>query len=143
MAYVVDTTIFNKLVDGVIAMGDLPSNSQLMATHVQIDELNNTKDNERRAQLFLKFVAVGTKIVPTESFVWDVSRWDHGKWSDGVLFEKLKGALDLLNKAKPNNSHDALIAEVAIVNDYTLLTADLHLAEVTEKHGGNVSYFGT
>ncbi len=143
MAYVVDTNIFNKLVDGVIAMGDLPLDGQFMATHVQIDELNNTKDSERRAQLFLKFAEVGPTIAPTESFVWDVSRWDQGKWSDGVLFEKLKGDLDLLNKAKPSNSRDALIAEVAIVNDCTLLTADLDLAEVTKKHGGKVSYFRT
>ncbi|MEQ1534054.1 MAG: hypothetical protein HOO97_07225 [Sideroxydans sp.] len=44
MSYVVDTNIFNNLVDGVFRIEDLPSGGPFPATHVQIDELNNTKD---------------------------------------------------------------------------------------------------
>jgi len=143
MPYVVDTNIFNKLVDGAILAKDLPSDDSYIATHVQIDEINNTKDSERRAVLFLVFAEVRPRIVPTESFVFDVSRWDQGKWSDGVLFEKLKKALDTLNKSKSNNAKDILIAEVAIVNGYTLLTADRDLAKVVQNHGGQVVYFDT
>ena len=124
--------------DGTINVVDLPSDGPFVATHVQIDEINNITDRERRARLFLIFAEVRPEIVPTESFVWDVSRWDHGKWSDGVIFEKLKQDLDALNKSKPNNAEDVLIAEVAIVNGFTLLTSDRHLAEVVEKQGGKV-----
>ena len=141
MSYVVDTNIFNNLVDGVFRIEDLPSDSPFLATHVQIDELNNTKDAERRARLFLMFAEVRPQVVPTESFVWDVSRWDHGKWGDGILYEKLKQDLDALNKSKANNARDILIAEVAIVNEYTLLTADRDLATVVKKHGGKVVYY--
>jgi rRNA-processing protein FCF1 len=143
MSYVVDTNIFNKLVDGVFRIEDLPSDGPYLATHVQIDELNNTKDTERRARLFLMFAEVRPQVVPTESFVWDVSRWDHGKWGDGILYEKLKQDLDALNKSKANNARDILIAEVAIVNEYTLLTADRDLATVAKKHGGKVVYYET
>jgi len=143
MSYVVDTNIFNKLVDGVFRIEDLPSDGPYLATHVQIDELNNTKDAERRARLFLMFAEVRPQVVPTESFVWDVSRWDHGKWGDGILYEKLKHDLDALNKSKANNARDILIAEVAIANGYTLLTADRDLATIAEKHGGKVAYYET
>ena len=141
MPYVVDTNIFNKLVDGIIAPDDLPSDEPFVATHVQVDEINNTSDKERRAQLFLKFVELGPKIVPTESFALGVSRLGHGKLSDGVLFTKLKQDLDTMNKSKPNNVRDVLIAEVAILNGFTLLTADGDLCEVVKRHGGRVAYF--
>ena len=141
MPYVVDTNIFNKLVDGIINVNDLPADSPFVATHIQIDEINNTKDSERRVRLFLMFAEVRPEIVPTESFVWDVSRWDHGKWSDGVLFDKLKRDLDSLNKSKSNNTQDVLIAEVVIVNGFILLTSDRHLAQIVEKHGGKVVHF--
>jgi rRNA-processing protein FCF1 len=141
MSYVVDTNIINWLVDGSILLEDLPSNGQFLATHVQIDEVNKTRDEERRACLFLKFAEVSPQIVPTESFVFDVSRWDHGKWSDGVLFEKLKSSLDTLNNSKANNAKDALIGEVAVVNGYTLLTADTDLAQIVQAHGGKVQLF--
>lgn len=143
MSYVVDTNIFNKLVDGTINVTDLPADGSFVATHIQIDEINNTKDIERRARLFLMFAEMRPEIVPTESFVLDVSRWDHGKCSDGVLFEKLKQELDVMNKSKPNNVQDILIAEVAIVNGFTLLTSDRHLAEVVKRQGGKVVYFKT
>ena len=143
MSYVADTNIFNKLVDGILRIEDLPSDGPYFATHVQIDEINNTKDAERRARLFLMFAAVRPQMVPTESFVWDVSRWDYGKWGDGILYEKLKQDLDALNKSKTNNAMDILIAEVSIANGYTLLTADRDLATVTKNHGGKVAFYET
>lgn len=141
MAYVVDTNIFNKLIDGRVGIDELPSDAPYIATHVQIDELNNTKDSERRARLFLIFAEMRPQLVPTESAAWDVSRWDQAKWSDGALFEKIKQDLDTLNKSKANNVHDALIAEVAIANGFTLLTADHDLAKVSQDIGGKVELY--
>ena len=46
-----------------------------------------------------------------------------------------------MNKSKPNNLQDVLIAEVAIVNGFTLLTADGDLSEVVKHHGGMAAYF--
>jgi rRNA-processing protein FCF1 len=143
MKHVVDTNIFNKLVDGSLRPEDLPHGAEFVATHVQVDELNNTSNNERRARLFLKFAELALQLVPTESAVWDTSRWDHAKWGDGVTYQALKNELDAVNGGKVNNVSDALIAEVAMVNKFVLLTSDYHLAEVAKKHGANVVYFAT
>ncbi len=141
MQFVVDTCIINKLIDGKMNLNELPSNSSFYASHIQIDEINKTQDSERRTQLFLRFAEVSPKIIPTESSVWDVSRWDQAKFSDGVLYDNLKQSLDALNKSKPSNVNDALIAETAIVNEYTLLTSDKDLTKVAKKLRCNVLYF--
>lgn len=143
MQFVVDTCVINKLIDGKIKLNELPSNSSFFASHIQIDEINKTQDSERRAQLFLRFAEVSPKIIPTESLVWDVSRWDQAKFSDGVLYNSLKQSLDALNKSKPSNVNDALIAETAIVNEYTLLTSDKDLTKVAKNLGCKVVYFET
>ena len=59
------------------------------------------------------------------------------KWSDGRLFRSLKTRLDA-EKEKPNNTQDALIAEVAIVQKFTLVTSDRNLAEAAREHGAKV-----
>lgn len=140
MRYVVDTNIINWLVDGAIRPEKLPNDGQFVATHVQVDELNNTQDKERRAQLFLKFTATVDDVVPTESMVVGISRIGLSKISDGALYYSLKGALDNKRKRR-NNAQDALIAEVAIKNNYVLLTADRDLSEVAKHHGCTVKHF--
>lgn len=140
MTYVVDTCIFNKLVEGKLHLDDLPSDGRFAATHLQIDELNKTKNSERRAQLLLKFSQIAPTIIPTESVVFDISRFDQTRWSDGGTVRALKTDLDALNRGKPNNIQDALIAEVAIVNGFTLLTADYHLAKIGPQHGAHCKY---
>ena len=141
MKYVVDTCILNKLVDGVLAPDQLPTDGEFVASHIQIDELNRTKDEEKRAQLFLMFATTVEEVVPTETFVIGVSRIGHGKLSDGDLFERLRNELNQLNGEKRNNTMDALIAEIAINNGYTLLTADYHLHKVAKNNGCNVLYW--
>jgi predicted nucleic acid-binding protein len=138
MKYVVDTNIFNRLADGVDVLGRLPSDAQLIAAHIQIDEINSTRDKERRARLFLAFAHIKPTLLPTETAVWDVSRWNEAKWDEGSYFNAIKVALDLSNRSKSNNREDALIAEVALVNGYGFVTADRDLANVVQAHGGNV-----
>lgn len=91
-------------------------------------------------QLFLKLSELRPTLVPTETMVWDRTRWGQAKWSDGVRFTAIKDALDALNKSKPNNVNDALIAEVGMVNGHTLITSDRHLAEVVRQQGGAVKF---
>lgn len=142
MTCVVDTNIINKLIDGTLSTEDIPADAELVATHVQIDELKRTRDDQRKAKLLHRFKTLVDSVIPTESTVLGVSRLNYSKLSDGGLYEKLKTALDSRNKGKSNNAQDALIAEVAIANDHTLLTADYDLAEVAKDHGGKVRYFG-
>jgi hypothetical protein len=81
------------------------------------------------------------KLLPTQTLVLDVSRIDHAMMGDGKLFTSLRSELDSLSGKKKNNVRNALIAEVAIANGYTLLTADDDLRSATEKHGGKVIFF--
>lgn len=138
MKYVLDTNVFNRLLDGLFSLDKLPESLQFVATHLQIDEIKNTKNLSRRDSLLEVFVAVGPEMVDTESFVWEVSAWDQCKWSDEknyVQLDAIKADLDALNNNKVNNWQDALIAEVALINEFTLITDDRHLSQVARKHG--------
>lgn len=139
--YVVDTNIINWLVDGRLESNDLPNDGVFIVTHVQRDELTKTKDEKRRRQLLMMFDNTIEVEVPTESMVVGIWRVGLAKVSDGKLYDSLRNELAALNKGKPNNSYDALIAEVAIKNEWTLLTADGDLAKVAEQHGCKVRLY--
>jgi hypothetical protein len=139
--YVVDTCVFNWLADSVIQRSALPSGDGFAITHIQVDEINKTKDEERRARLLLVQASLHCKLLPTETLVMDISRLDHAKLGDGKLFTSLKLELDALNGGKKSNIRDALIAEAAIANGYTLLTADSDLKSAAEKHSGKVIFY--
>jgi rRNA-processing protein FCF1 len=141
MKYVVDTNIINRLVDGTIRIEELPTDGLFVASHVQIDEINRTKNPERRKKLLEKFAETVDEILPTESFVLDVSALDGAKLGDGGSYELLKTELDRRNRNKSNNSHDALIAEIAMNNGYVLLTADFDLYQVAYAHGIGTTYW--
>src|SRR5438094_123206 len=122
LACMFDTVVFNRILDGHLPAGDLVGRVVAFATHVQRDELANTPDPVRRAELQRVFshtvdAAIptdafvldvsrlgqarlgGERVVPTASAVWDVSRWDQGSWaSEDNVYSTLKGELDQLNK---------------------------------------------
>jgi hypothetical protein len=136
--YVVDTCVFNWLADAVLNRSDLPSDGGFAITHIQVDEINDTEDSERRARLLLMHASLRCELLPTQTFVSDVSRMDHAILGDGKLFSLLRARLDAVNGKKENNVRDALTAEAAIANGYTLLTADKDLASAAREHGGGV-----
>ena len=155
-----DTRAFNLMLDGPVAVEALKGRVRAYATHIQRDEINNTKDSERRAALLQVFSDVvaesvptdslvigvsrvvaarlgGERVVPTASAVWDVSRWDQASWgANDNLYSTLKADLDKLNKNKRNNVQDALIAKTSIKGLYVLITDDADLIEVTKRYGG-------
>ncbi len=155
-----DTRAFNLILDGLFPLESLKGRLTAYSTHIQRDEINNTKNPERRADLLQVFKDVvsesvptdslvlgvssigearlgGERVVPTESAVWGVSRWGEAKWTaNDNLFTPIKASLDTLNKGKRNNVQDALIAEASIKGDYLLVTDDVDLIEVTKRYGG-------
>jgi rRNA-processing protein FCF1 len=143
MKYVVDTSLINILVDGTVAINDLPSDGPFLASHIQHDELSATTNLDRKGQLLAKFTEIIDEITPTETFVLDTSQLDAVKLGDGLAYNAMKKDLDDLNNKKKNNSRDALIAEVALRNGYTLLVADYHMYKVAEKHGITVIHWKT
>jgi predicted nucleic acid-binding protein len=143
MKYVVDTSLINKLVDGSVESDELPKDGSFVASHVQIDEINRTTDAERKLKLLEKFKETIDEVLPTESFVLGASQLGGGKLGNGVAYQSIKADLDARNKGKPNNSKDALIAEVAMINGYTLLTADYDLYQVSYAKGIGTMYWTT
>lgn len=155
-----DTNVFNRILDGVISLQTLTGRVIAYATHIQRDEINNTTNRERRAALAQVFGDVvaeslptdslvlgvsrlgearlgGERLVPTESAVWGVSKYGQAKYAaEDNLYSALQGRLDSINGNKPNNLHDALIAETSIKGNYVLVTDDTDLAAVTKEYGG-------
>jgi len=84
MKYLVDTCIINWLIDEKIKNFDLPGDGQFIATHIQIDEINKETNEERRARLFLTLARSLSDLVPTETTVFEVSRFDSSKLGDGA-----------------------------------------------------------
>jgi hypothetical protein len=139
MKYMVDTNIINWLVDGSLSTENFPPNAAFVATHIQHDELSKTRDSTRRQKLIDRFNTFVDSTLPTESTIFGISELNSCKMGDQRIFSRLKSDLDFLNHGKGNNSEDALIAEVAIVNGHTLITADEDLRTVAEQHGCNVT----
>jgi len=141
MKYLVDTNIFNWLVDRKIADTLLPNDGEFFVTHIQIDEINKTSNEERRARLFLTMASSLSGVIPTETTIIGRSRIGRSKLGSGKVYTSIKNKLDEINGGKRSNINDALIAEASIVNSHTLLTADVDLASVTEEQGGVVQLF--
>jgi hypothetical protein len=158
--YMFDTNVFNRIVDGVISLPTLTGRVVAYATHIQRDEINNTKNPERRAALAQVFGDVvaglpptdsfvlgvsrldearlgGERVVPTASGAYGVSRYGQAKYgAEDNLYSALKDRLDTINLNKSNNVHDALIAETSIKGGHVLVTDDTDLAAVTKEYGG-------
>ena len=98
MKYVVDTSLINKLVDGIVMADELPSDGAFVVTHIQRDEIERTSDPKRRSDLLNKFSETISDVVPTSAFVLDVSRLDCAEPSGGITYSAIKGQLDAMNK---------------------------------------------
>lgn len=121
----------------------MPGDGKFVSTQIQIDEINRTSDEERRARLFLTLASSLSGLLQTETTVTGVSRFNFSKLGNGMIYTSIKNQLDAMNGGNPSNIRDALIAEVSIVNSHTLLTADRDLAKVAKDHGGMVRLFTT
>ncbi|GGC65274.1 hypothetical protein GCM10011396_10320 [Undibacterium terreum] len=154
-----DTNVFNRVLDEKIDI-TVFNEHEVFATHIQHDEILKTKNENRREALLKVFAeminvqiptssavagvsvaggacASADAILPTETAAWGTSNWRGAKWSknDGS-FEDMRRDLDALNKGKNNNTQDILIAETAFRNDLILVSSDVDLCKVMDKHGG-------
>jgi predicted nucleic acid-binding protein len=142
VAYMLDTNIFNNLLDGKYPRSIL-AGRRLMITRVQSAELRKTKNALRRVELLTQLDELNPEVVLAESAAFDVegAGWGQAKWNDGTgLFQKLQERLQALDRRKRptllNQVRDILIAEAAIENRAILLTGDRNLRMVVEEFGG-------
>jgi hypothetical protein len=138
--YMLDTTEFNAVAKGYVPISAF-AGRRLFATHVQLDELDKTPCERLRAELRASFEEVAAESLPTESAVFDVSKWDKAKWPDNnSVFDKMLASLETREKTNEkrhqNRLSDLLIAETAIRNDLILVSGDANLRAVTIEFGG-------
>jgi hypothetical protein len=80
-----DTVVFNRILDGALDIGAFVGKARFYATHIQLDEINETSNSQRRQALLEVFNRITERKVPTESFVLGVSRLDEARWGAGIL----------------------------------------------------------
>ena len=140
-----DTTIFNRVVEHKVPIEKLTACVVAYATPLQWHEINRTQNCKKKEELCHLFRNLfpeeshsdGSRVVPTPTTVWNVSPWGSGQWSESdSLYGPILTAMDELRRHK-NNPWDALIAETAIKNGFTLVTDDGNLGEVAQKFGAN------
>lgn len=128
--FVLDTNVFGDVIEEDIDMELFEeSDAQFLVTHIQEDELKDAGDDALRKKLMEVFEQVADEKTATESFALGISRLGEAKISSKGVGEEIR---DELGKDSPNNAKDALIAETAIKNDVTLVTADKNLHGVVE-----------
>ena len=125
MKVVFDSNVFDDIVTGKIDINMLIQNGlEVYITHLQVDEINECPDAEKRARLFNSMTELRPHKVPTESFCVGISRIGSAKINDGSgLIQKLE-------------AHDALIGETAIKNSLTLITNDKKFKNRVVELGG-------
>lgn len=141
VGYMLDTNIFNTVVDEQFST-DCFNSIRLLATHIQEDELRDTKNQTRRNELLRMFEIIDAGRVATRSAVWDISLWDQACWSDDDgLFEKMLTRLQALDKQSrkkcksENQQRDILIAETCVKERHTLVSDDQNLRRVMIEFG--------
>ena len=130
-----DTNVFNRLLDGLWDISHLPDDAPCYVTHVQHDELARTPNPRRRDDLLGKFNTVAPISISTESMIVGISRVGECRISDGVEYEEFLQELTK-HKKQSNNPQDALIAETALKSGFTLVSTDSTLITVMAARGG-------
>lgn len=70
-----DTNVFNKILDEEIDVESVHKGKPYFVTHIQQNEIENTKNPERRKALLNTFHGINKTQVPTESGFWGLSVW--------------------------------------------------------------------
>ncbi len=143
---VVDANAIDPLVDlpgahAVVRAAVDRGQLEVLYTHITIDELTATPDEDRRSRLVLALISLG-RLVPTGAFVLGFSRLGYGRFgSDDEAFEAFRSG-------NVDHTHDALIAATAQFEQCEVVTADGRLAKrargrgvkaITIKDGGGPS----
>jgi hypothetical protein len=145
--YMLDTTLFNDVLDGEVSIAPC-SKLHLLVTGIQLAQLQATKCSRRRARLLITFEQVNPDSLPASSFAFGIegAGFDEAYFNDGSgNFEKMLDRLRKLDscdkkkrksKDQLGKEKDILIAETAIKNRATLVSKDKNLRIVVSEFGG-------
>lgn len=146
-----DTNAFDNFFKNDIDIDKFKDRCEVFITHIQRDELNKIPDLEKLNSITNLVKEIDTNMLPTESAVFGLSKYNFCKFGDGVSYDHIRGLLD--NIKKPNNAADALIVETSIKNGLILITNDGYgfirtgrnkdrgLYHICLDYGGNAMFF--
>ncbi|HEY1791520.1 MAG TPA: hypothetical protein VGG34_01265 [Opitutaceae bacterium] len=139
MGYMLDTSVFNRILQGRLALEAVPYDGGIFVTQIQSDELTKTgaKDEQRMKDLLAVLATLGPMTIPTETGVVGYVKIGEFKISSGVKFSEIKAAMERI-QPKKDHTNDALIAEAALLNGHTLVSSDKALCAAFEEIGGKV-----
>lgn len=156
--FMLDTNIFDAIVEEKTDINNLPANYEFYVTHIQKDEIDaidkpEKQDKKKKLSSFFKelkqetiptesFILGTSKLgnaklsrVPTESAVYGVSKYGEAKYtSKDSLIKKIR-------KGNLKHTEDALIGETAIKNNLTLVTNDPQFLKKVISLGGKAITF--
>jgi hypothetical protein len=144
-AYMLDTNVFNAVVDGDISVAAF-AGCRLLVIGVQRAELMATKCAARREALLAIAVEINltTSLASTFAFGIEGAGFNQACWNDGSgTFEKMLDRLRQLDTKKKkkgvddlNPDRDILTAETAIKNQAILVSNDNNLRQVVSEFMG-------
>ncbi len=127
-----DSNVFDEITNGKLNIADLiklKEKLEYYITHIQVDEINECPDKEKRAKLFLMMGKLAPIIISTTSFVLGKSRLGEARLGDGKIFEELRNG-------NLKNTEDSLIGEVSIKEGIILVTQDIKLRKYVNSNNG-------
>jgi PIN domain len=127
MNYIFDSNVYDYLHDQTIATNVIRSIGSIFITNIQLSEVINIPDEQRRQAVLATIERVAPQKLQLLSGVWlDKLQWDNEQvWNDDVN----PGCRNLLGNAAKNIPWmDALIGEVALHRGLILVTSDQKFA---------------
>jgi rRNA-processing protein FCF1 len=134
MNYIFDSNVYDYLNDNAVATAEIKSIGGIYITNVQLSEVINIRDEQRRTALLATIARVAPQKLQLLSGIWvDEMHWDDDQaWIDDVNPE----CTNLLGNATKNIPwKDALIGEVALNRDFILVTNDQRFAARAASNG--------
>lgn len=138
-----DTNVINRVLDANVDPNSLSRVARMFLTHVQINELQATRNEDRLTKLIAAVESIDHVRIATSVAVWGESEWGESEFGGGGdnRFELMLDALNIRNGSKANNARDILIGLTALARGYTLVTNDADLSAVVSEFGGAVISF--
>ncbi len=118
-----DSNIYDLIADGSLninLLSEKKEDFEFYITHVQIDEINECPNEDKRARLLLFMTKLSPIVIPTESYILGKSRLGEARLGDTKTLEEIR-------KENSEHNEDALIGETAIKNNLILVTEDSQL----------------
>ncbi len=130
--YMLDTNIFNLILDGILRLEDIDPFGEWFACAVQAAELRKASGH-RRLELIAKFEEVRPTMLPSSAFMFDTlgAGFDEAEWNGGTSVPRHASTLNAHPKSKKKSRkarakapQDALIIETAEKHGLTVVTSD-------------------